>query len=147
MNINISSADEYFLTRLSSETWFEQDNSHKQAAITTAQNKISKLPFIGTKVADNPADFFPRFYKGKLIELPDDVVKAVFEEALYLLKKEEFSPSDIPEGISSLSLGSASISFKNVKTPFNLSEKSVVYLDGWLRKGFDIESAKFKEVF
>ena len=56
MNIDTNSANEYFSTRLSSDVWFEQDNTKKLAAITTAKNKISSLPFIGTKAADNQAD-------------------------------------------------------------------------------------------
>lgn len=147
MNIDTNSANEYFSARLSSDIWFEQDNTKKQAAITTAKNKISKLPFLGIKADENQIDIFPRFYKGKLIELPDDVAKAVFEEALTLLKKENKSFEDIPDGIQSLSLGAASISFNSSKSVFGLSEESALYLDGWLRKGFDIEPEKFKEVF
>ncbi len=147
MNIDTNSANEYFSARLSSDIWFEQDNTKKLAAITTAKNKISKLPFIGTKAADNQAEVFPRYYKGKLLELPDDVAKAVFEEALSLLKQENNSFEDIPDGVQSLSLGGASISFNNAKSAFALSEQSARYLDGWLRKGFDIEPEKFKEVF
>ena len=147
MNIDTNSANEYFSTRLSADIWSEQDNNKKQAALITAHNKISKLPFIGTKAADNQSDIFPRFYNGKLIELPDDVAKAVFEEALSLLKPEENSFAEIPEGVQSLSLGGASISFNNSKSSFKLCEQSGLYLDGWLRKGFDIEPEKFKEVF
>ena len=147
MNIDTNSANEYFSTRLSADIWFEQDNAKKQAAIATAKNKISKLPFIGTKAADNQQDIFPRLYRDKLIELPDDVVKAIFEEALYLLKQEENSFAEIPGGVQSMSLGGASISFNNSKSSFKLCEQSGLYLDGWLRKGFDIEPEKFKEVF
>ena len=147
MNIDTNSANEYFSTRLSADIWFEQDNNKKQAAINTAKNKISKLPFIGTKAADNQSEVFPRLYRGNLIEQPDDVAKAVFEEALSSLKNDALGVGDIPEGVQSLSLGGASISFKNSKSTFSLCEQSALYLDGWLRKGFDIEPEKFKEVF
>ena len=147
MNISVDSADEYFLNILSSELWFEQDAEKKQAAILMAENKIKKLPFIGTKVADNQIDMFPRLYNGKLINLPDDVVMAIFEEALFLLKQENGLSSELPDGVQSLSLGGASISFKESKSHFKLCDNASLYLDGWLRKGFNISTEKFKEVY
>ena len=54
---------------------------------------------------------------------------------------------DVPEGVQSLSLGSASVSFSDIKNTAKLSKLSEEFLSGWLRRGFDIESEKFREVY
>lgn len=148
MAINIENADTYFIQRLGAEAWFELDNTQKQAAITTAYNNIKKLPFIGQKLSQSQSDIFPRSYKGRVISLPVDVESAIYEEAFSLSDGNEFSPVKIPDGVQSLSLGGASISFKDSSATLGCISKSAVkYLDGWLQKGFDIEPETYREVY
>lgn len=147
MKIDIKTADEYFKTRLGSESWFELDEKQKQAAITTAYEKIKQLPFIGMKVVQSQEDIFPRYYKGYILDLPPDVVKAVFEETLHLLTIDSQGFTNIPDGLQSVSLGSASMSFSGTLNSNEISPKSEVYLSGWVKKGFDVENAKYREVY
>ena len=65
MDIDISTADEYFKTRIGAENWFELDDNQKTSALTTALNKISKLSFIGIKVLPDQETIFPRIFHGK----------------------------------------------------------------------------------
>lgn len=147
MIIDVKSADEYFSTRLDSEMWFELEEQQKLAAITTAYENIKYLPFIGTKLNVTQSDIFPRYYKGQVIQLPDDVVKGIFEEAYYLLIKSQSGLNNLPEGMQSVSLGSASMSFGGSLNLKDISQNSRNFLDSWLRKGFDIEAGKFREVY
>ena len=148
MAINIENADTYFIQRLGAETWFELDNAQKQAAITTAYNNIKHLPFIGKKLTLSQSDIFPRSYKGQVISLPVDVESAIYEEAFSLVNSADLNPTEIPDGVQSLSLGGASISFKDSSATLGCISKSAVkFLDGWLQKGFDIEPEKFREVY
>ena len=148
MAINIENADTYFIQRLGAEAWFELDNAQKLAAITTAYNNIKKLPFIGQKLSPSQSDIFPRSYKGQVISLPVDVESAIYEEAFSLSSQPVSGFSEIPDGVQSLSLGGASISFKDSSATLGCISKSAVkFLDGWLQKGFDIEPEKFREVY
>ena len=147
MNIDIQSADEYFSTRLDSDAWFELDENQKQAAITTAKENIQRLPFIGTKVNAAQTEIFPRYYKGTLVPLPDDVIKGIFEEAITLLVNANSGLMNIPDEIQSLSLGSASMAFTSGIKNKTISQNSIKFLKGWLKKGFDIEPGKFREVY
>lgn len=147
MIIDIKSADEYFTTRLDSDMWFELEEQQKLAAITTAKESIKYLPFIGTKLSPFQNDIFPRYYKGQVVHMPDDVVKGVFEEAYSLLTKSQSGLNNVPDGIQALSLGSASMSFGGSLNTKELSQTSRKFLDNWLQKGFDIESGQFREVY
>lgn len=147
MKIDINSADEYFSTRLNSEMWFELEDKQKLAAITTAYQTIKNLPFIGTKLRPEQDEIFPRYYKGYVIQLPDDVIKGVFEEAYSLLIKSQSGLCNIPEGIQSVSLGSASMTLNGNINSKEINQTSRKFLDNWLKKGFDIESGKFREVY
>ena len=150
MAINIENADTYFIQRLGSENWFKLEDAQKQAAITTAEENIKRLPFIGQKVSPTQVDIFPRSYKGQVIPLPEDVIKAIFEEAFFLANQNDLAGlTEIPDGVQSLSLGSASISFKdgNGSVTGSVSKNSMKFLDGWIQKGFDIEPEKFREVY
>ena len=148
MAINIENADTYFIQRLGAEAWFELDNAQKLAAITTAYNNIKKLPFIGQKLSPSQSDIFPRSYKGQVISLPVDVESAIYEEAFSLSSQPVSGFSEIPDGVQYLSLGGASISFKDSSATLGcISTSAVKFLDGWLQKGFDIEPEKFREVY
>ena len=149
MEITVNSADEYFSARLNSEAWFELSVDEKNSAISMAEDKINSLPFLGTQVTKNQTEPFPRFYKYEVLQMPDDVVKAIFEEAFYLACQSGISQTEIPQGVSSLSLGSASISFKNTGSSClnNISSASLNYLEKWLKKGFDTEDPDIREVY
>lgn len=147
MKIDISSANEYFSTRLDSELWFELEDKQKLAAIMTANENIKYLPFIGSKLSPEQEEIFPRYYKGQVIQLPDDVIKGIFEEAYSLLIKSQSGLNNLPEGIQSVSLGSASISFGGSVNLQAINPTSKKFLDNWIKKGFDIEAGKFREVY
>ncbi len=148
MEINLDNADVYFANHLYSSSWVCSSESDKLAALLMAKDAVFRLPYIGEKHSIAQAEPFPRLYCGSVITLPDDVVKAVFEEALELLKKvESESVSVIPEGVQSMSLGGASISFKDASGVYKISKNALEYLEPWLKKGFDFNSAKFGEVY
>ena len=146
MYSNINDADEYFSARLNSDVWFEADNDDKIAALTMSENIVNRLPFIGTKLCCSQPEPFPRSFNGKVINIPDDVKKGIYEEALYLLINSQNSDVPIPEGVQSISLGSASISFKDI-SGVGISKNSSRYISGWLKRGFDIDPEKFREVY
>jgi hypothetical protein len=149
MAINIENADTYFIQRLGAENWFELEDEQKQAAINTACNIIKRLPFIGQKLTPTQVDIFPRSYRGQVIPLPVDVESAIYEEAFSLVNSAELNSAEIPDGVQSLSLGGASISFKDGSGSLtdSVSKNSMKFLDGWIKKGFDIEPEKFREVY
>ncbi len=146
MDVDVKTADEYFESRLGAESWFELNDTEKNAAITTALNKINRLPFIGTKLKSNQDNAFPRVYGGEQISMPADFAYGVFEEAYSLVVKAGLSDSEIPDGIQSLSLGSASVTFKDTGTG-SLNTNSMRFLNGWLKAGIDIDSCEFREVY
>lgn len=146
MDMNIKNADLYFNTKLYADSWFELDEKTKNAALTTAANEIFKLPFIGEKVYLTQETPFPRFVEGVRIDMPKDVTFAIFEQAYALLKAGE-EQTQIPEGVQSMSLGGASISFKDTNTPYTLAKETKKCLSGWIKQGFDINSYKFTEVY
>lgn len=147
MNIDIETADIYFSTRTEGEIWDELTPDEKQKALTTAYNFVKTLPFIGQKYEEGQDDIFPRFFAGQKIELPKDVIFGIFEEALALIKKQKNEIPEPPEGIKSLTLGNSSVTFEGERTGEFLSKNSQIFLNGWLKKGFDIEQKKFKEVY
>ena len=149
MDINLEKADEYFSNRLYSESWFELTDEEKHSALCMAQDKIKGMPFIGTKDLETQEKPFPRCYKGRVFDMPENVAKAVFEEAFSLtLKNNADMLQNLPQGVQSLSLGSASITFNsNGNSVYSLSKTSMMYLEDWLKKGFDIEPEKFREVY
>ena len=146
MNIDVQTANDYFAVSFNSDFWSELTEDEKQKAVLSAYNFVKTLPFIGKKITPEQEDIFPRIYEGKIIQLPTDVMFGVFEEALTLAKKFKNNLSEIPEGINSLSLGNSSVSF-NASHEENLAKTSKKFLDAWLKKGFDIESEKFREVY
>ena len=79
--------------------------------------------------------------------MPSVKTLAVAEEAYYLACESESSQTEIPNGVSSISLGSANISFNGKSNFYNLSSNSVNYLEKWLKKGFDAEDTSFREVY
>ena len=147
MNIDTETADIYFLTKTDAEFWEELTPEEKQKAIGTAYNLVKTLPFIGQKCDENQDDIFPRFFAGQKIALPKDVIFGIFEEALSLIKKQKNEIPEQPEGVKSLSLGNSSISFEAMRAGEFLSKNSLIFLNGWIKKGFDIEPKKFKEVY
>ena len=147
MNIDIETADIYFSTRTDGEIWEELTSDEKQKAITTAYNFVKTLPFIGQRWEEGQEDIFPRFFAGQKIALPKDVIFGVFEEALALIKKQKAEIPDQPEGVKSLTLGNSSVTFEGGRTGEFLSKNSLIFLNGWIKKGFDIEQKKFKEVY
>jgi len=147
MNIDIETANEYFSKKYGCENWNELSDENKNSAINTAQNKIAKLPFIGTKIAPEQSSIFPREYDGTVINMPDDVVKAIFEEAYNIIKNYDITQTNIPDGVQSLSLGGAAITFKENSGNNLLSSDAKAFLDGWIKTGFSIASEKFKEVY
>ena len=148
MDINIENADNYFSTRLNGENWFNLSNNEKLSAINTAINRIKMLQFIGTPISPQQTLPFPRFYKYKVIQIPEDVVKGIFEEAFYLSQQNEILNSDIPNDVQSISLGSASISFnKSFAKSNQISKNSYQFIERWLKKGYLIEPESFREVY
>ena len=148
MEISLECANDYFSNHLDFDFWNDISDNQKNAAINMAKDYIFRFPYIGQALSEGQENPFPRVYCARLITIPDDVVKAVFEEALNLIKLNTTENSvTIPEGIQSMSLGSASISFKDSFGKYEISQKSRMYLEPWIKKGFDFKSSTFSEVY
>jgi hypothetical protein len=148
VEISLECANAYFANHLDFDYWNSITDNKKIAAINMAKNYILRLPYIGQVLNAEQEMPFPRVYCARLITMPDDVIKAIFEEALILIKLKDWEQDVVlPDEIQSMSLGSASISFKDSSRKYEISQKSQMFLEPWIKKGFDFSSSAFSEVY
>ena len=133
-------AETYFATRLENSAWNAATDDIKERALITASRKLENLNFLGVKAVCSQPMAFPRLF-GSWEGIPEAVEQAVFEEAIALLEQGDSVHTKNRElGIQSVSLGSASVAYKDVKQEGLLSPEAYILVSKWLRKGFDIKN-------
>jgi len=111
--VTVEEADAYFVNTLQSEEWNKFDTSVKEKALITATRQIDRLPFSSRKLDLYQNLEFPRvdsalpFTDG----IPQAVVYAVCEQALFLLQGGSKRQELQQQGVKSYSLGDLSETF------------------------------------
>lgn len=157
MLVTLTESEEYFEARPFSEEWLALSNSEKNKFLTMASNKIEKLPFIGQKESDGQTTLFPRIIKTSsgvtfsflsnsfggnyitIVEIPNEVKWAVFEEAFAIYKYMDEERYKLREqGVAGASRGGLSEDYEKYR-PLEelLSALAKFYLQDWL-----VQSAK-----
>lgn len=122
--VDIATANAYFSSILNTEIWEKAEDDLKAKALKTATNQIDSLNYIGYKFNPDQTLAFPRInkplsdierikYQSRQVAVPQDVLKAVLEQALWLVDKISSSEYENMQAnnISSYSIGDVSISF------------------------------------
>lgn len=133
----IAYADEYFKYDLHAEKWFQAENTIKEKALVTATRQIDALNFYGIKATTEQKLAFPRVtnkvrqltdheriiyseqIKQLTVTVPEDIIRATCEQALYLLQKQDstFEFDNLQaQNVSSYAVGDISVSFNTSKT-------------------------------
>ena len=136
----IEGADKYFETRYDSDLWFELTEEDKRKALVTAERRIYLLPFIGKSC--DAASPFPRFIGGKVLDLPDNIKYAIYEEAYSFIDNS----ITVDKNVKSVSLGNASVTFSD-NPDFGICSKAKNFLSGWLKTGFEINPNEYIEIY
>lgn len=120
--LEVSEADAYFQGRLDADEWLTGNNDKKESALITATMLLDELSYVSKPLSITQALAFPRegtyfdsFYQANfpLSEIPRQIVKALCEQALHLLKNPDLlSPADTFEQVEV-----ASISIKRIRKP------------------------------
>ena len=123
--ISLSDADDYFSTRLNSDSWTDKSDDEKKKALITATKQIDYHNFIGVKYDADQSLEFPRryfhdiepFYKYDQEitdgEVPQSVKDATCEEAIALLELNNDIAKKQRAGIESESIGDTSRSYNS----------------------------------
>lgn len=133
--ISLAEANAYFSGRPHSETWQSLSDTEKEQALIFATLKINSKHFVGSKLsAEQPLEFPRDFYP----QIPAEIQYAVCEEALAVAENSVHSKNR-ELGISSVTLGSFSVSYKtSVTCDTILSQQASAFLSKWLVKSFNI---------
>ena len=117
--VTVEEADAYFVNTLQSEEWNKFDTSVKEKALITATRQIDRLPFSSRKLDLYQNLEFPRVSTNLAFTdgIPDVVVYATCEQALFVLKGGSKRQELQKQGVKSYSLGDLSETFAD-----NLSE-------------------------
>jgi hypothetical protein len=122
--VTVEEADAYFVNTLQSEEWNKFDTSVKEKALITATRQIDRLHFSSRKLDLYQNLEFPRvdsalpFTDG----IPQAVVYAVCEQALFVLKGGSKRQELQKQGVKSYSLGDLSETFVDNLSP---AEKTI----------------------
>lgn len=88
--VTLSAAATYFSTRPNIGTaWTSASSATRQALLIHATAIVDTLPFISKKVETYQGLQFPRACQKNVAAIPEDIRRAVLEEALALLRKKE----------------------------------------------------------
>lgn len=143
--VTTDTADYYFDERLNSEIWEKTADKDKERALITASKKLDNLNYIGEKESQKQPMAFPRIF-ASFNGIPADIEEAVCEEAIALLEYGNTVHSKNRElGIQSVSLGTGSVSYSEMKQAGLLSSDAYRLVSKWICKGFDIKNPEFTE--
>ena len=133
--ITLAEANAYFNGRPHSQSWQSLTDTEKEQAFIFATLKINSKHFVSSKLyADQPLEFPRDFYP----QIPAEIQYAVCEEALAVAENSVHSKNK-ELGISSMTLGSSSVSYKTSATSdILLSQQASAFLSKWLTKSFNI---------
>jgi len=111
--VTVEEADAYFVNTLQSEDWNKYDTSTKEKALITATRQIDRLPFADKKLDLYQNLEFPRVSTNLAFTdgIPDAVIYATCEQALFLLKGGSKRQELQQQGVKSYSLGDLSETF------------------------------------
>lgn len=122
--VTVEEADAYFDCTLNIDEWNKYDTSTKEKALITATRQIDRLPLSSRKLDLYQNLEFPRvdtalpFTDG----IPQAVMYAVCEQALFLLKGGSKRQELQKQGVKSYSLGDLSETFADNLSP---AEKTI----------------------
>lgn len=86
MLADLTFANTYFSTRVFGGLWLNYNDKLKEQALQTATDRINLLAYQGAKKDPDQPHEFPRSHHK---EIPEDVKKAVCEEAFAILQRGE----------------------------------------------------------
>lgn len=132
--VTVKEADDYFDARPDSDAWSELTSTQKEKALIYASSKINVMDFVGQKAEPAQPMAYPRDFE---MTVPLEIKYAVCEEALAQTEKSVHLKNR-REGISSVTIGSASYSYFSDKS-FDglLSPEAFSLLSSRLQKGYD----------
>jgi len=126
----VEEADDYFSTRLYSDSWTNAARTEKAAALTHATRTIDRLLLKGRKTDSTQSLAFPRYPD---TEIPAVVKHACCEEALALLEHGNSQRRKLQQqGIQSFSIGHLSETYVASAGKGLLSQEAKEYLRPWL---------------
>jgi len=109
---DITFANDYFSSRVFGGTWFSYNDTIKNQALQTATDRINLLAFAGVKKDSDQPHEFPRSHHE---EIPENVKKAVCEEAFAILERGEDPDPDFQ--IERESYAGVSVSYNSTLIP------------------------------
>lgn len=134
--ITLDDAECYFDCRFNSNDWYALETSEKEQLLITSSRILNRYDFVGNKKESTQPMAFPREY-----EIPQDIKDAICEEAYSRIhSKSNIHQKNIENNISSISLGTGSISYQT--DYYSLQDKELIsstarYLvNKWVKKGF-----------
>lgn len=136
--VSLVEAEDYFSKILNSEKWDAETDIRKEKALKNATMNIDKLLFIGRKVDSEQPLQFPRYveYIKKYVfdntGIPEDIKKAVCEEALFLLSGGSKRLELQAEGVKSFSLGDLSENFAENNKVYPVCPKAIAHLKKYI---------------
>jgi len=122
--VEVTDADDYFVTRIDTATWDAAAESLKEEALVTATQIIDNQSWIGSAVSPSQALAWPRknvlYYDNRMgqditvsdSEIPNLVKIAIYEQALHLLNNEDLL-AQTTQTFESITVGSISITDSN----------------------------------
>lgn len=106
--VTLEEANEYLAGAYRVEAWTGASEADREAALITASRQIDRQPLRGAKAAADQPLQFPRAGQS---EVPEAVIQAVCEQALFLLQQSEYDRMRelaMQQGVGSVSIGDAS---------------------------------------
>lgn len=124
--ISVADATTYFGDRLNSSTWTDATEANKSAALIQATQIIETKKYLGDRYSTSQILSWPRY--GVYVDniqidgstVPTDILSAVCELAIYLLKEDYTEPSGLEEyksikiGSIELDMGATSVGVKQL---------------------------------
>lgn len=111
----VTAADAYFNLRFNTTEWDDADANDRLIALTTASRVLYSVGWRGTPASVDVA--FPRhipgdpYYRADVARTPEQVLQAVYEQALHILKNKDIFAEE--GSVESLSIGP--LDFENIK--------------------------------
>lgn len=122
--VTVEEADLYLESRIDNANWFDAGDEVKEQALVTATTLIDNNSWIGYAVSSSQDLAWPRknaiYFDQRLgqqisfseAEIPANVKKAVYEQALHLVNNEDLL-TESTQTFESISIGSISVSDSN----------------------------------
>lgn len=118
--LSLVEADTYAAARFGSDAWSALSDNDQEKALRQATREIDRCRFRGRKTYASQALQFPRDYcpedYADLLEVPDEVQEACFEQALWVAQHGATGGRSVrqqlqSEGVTSFRVGSTSETF------------------------------------